>query len=282
MEIWVMRTTDKEPDSTSARELARDGSRLHLDQLGPLAGSRLTGELGVANFVTTSVSTQAYRHIKRLLVDGRLKPGTRISFRETAMALGIGVTPLREALLQLATEQSLVAGRGRTIEVPRLEAGRCRELWEIRLLLEPRCAEIALGRVTPAAIARLEKANAEMLAANQDRDIDRGIRFNREFHFQLYEAAQTPMLTWIIECVWAQVGAYVRRLVDHHVKKRSDVSIQGPHIHATILQAVRQGDAAALTRGVRRDLIEVRDGILQLLAAGGDAGQGSAATLGGD
>jgi DNA-binding GntR family transcriptional regulator len=252
----------------SAREVIRGGSRAVVQGLGSTTSAVTAGALPAGNFVTTSLSGQAYRHIKDLLIDGQLKPGTRVSYRDAAQALGISVTPLREALLQLAAEQSLAPGQGRTIEVPSLDAARCRELWEVRLLLEPFCAEAALHRMTPSVIDRLELADAAMLAAKQNRDVDGGVRCNREFHFQLYAAAQMPMLTWIIECIWAQAGAYVRCFLDYRVTNRTDAPVRGPHMHATILQALRLGDAAGVIRGVRRDLIEVRDGILQLFAEG--------------
>jgi DNA-binding GntR family transcriptional regulator len=252
----------------SARERVRDESRTTLEEVRPPVGADAVGALPATNIVTTSLSGQAYRRIKDLLLDGQLKPGTRISSREAAQALGISVTPLREALLQLAAEQSLVPGRGRTIEVPPLDVAHCRELWEIRLQLEPFCAEAALARMNASIIERLEAANAQMLAAKQRRDVDGGLLFNRQFHFLLYGTAEMPTLTWIIECVWAQAGAYVRHFLDHHVKTRNDASVQGPHVHGTILNALRRGDAAGLTAGLQRDLIEVRDGILQVLTAG--------------
>ena len=183
----------------SVKERTKDETSTPTEGIGSTTGAGPMDALPATNIVTTNLSEQAYRHIKDLLICGRLKPGTRISFRDAAHALGISVTPLREALLRLAAEQSLVTGRGRTIEVPPLDIARCRELWELRLLLEPFCAEAALPHLTRPLIDLLETVNAQMLAANQNRDVVAVSRFNREFHFRLYGAAQMPMLTWIIE-----------------------------------------------------------------------------------
>jgi DNA-binding GntR family transcriptional regulator len=43
-------------------------------------------------------------------------------------------------------------------------------------------------------------------------------------------------------------------------------------VHGTIIAALQRGDATGLRRGIRRDLIEIRDGILGLLPRGPDVG----------
>jgi DNA-binding GntR family transcriptional regulator len=227
-----------------------------------------------APLVRDSLSAQAYRRIKDRMIAGRLPPGTRLALRDVARELAISVTPLREALLQLVAQRVLTQDRGYTIAVPALSVAHCRELWDVRLQLEPLCAAAALAHATPALADRLSVANDRMLAAKQARDVDGGMDFNRDFHFALYEAAAMPTLHWMIECIWAQAGPYVRHFLEHHVRTRNDAAVQGPHVHTTIIAALRRNDATAIRRGIRRDLIEIRDGILGLLPEG-SSGQGN-------
>ena len=220
---------------------------------------------GDAPLVRDSLSAQAYRRIRDRMIAGRLAPGTRLGLRDVAAELGISVTPLREALLQLVAQRVLTQDHGSTIAVPQLSVAHCRELWTVRLQLEPLCAAAALVNATPALTDRLSVANDRMLAAKQARDVDGGMDHNRDFHFKLYQAAGMPTLHWMIECMWAQAGPYVRHFLDHHVRTRNDAALQGPHVHSTIIAALRRGDAAAIRQGIRRDLVEIRDGILVLL-----------------
>jgi DNA-binding GntR family transcriptional regulator len=218
-----------------------------------------------APLVRDSLSAQACRRIKDRMIAGRLPPGTRLGLRDVARELAISVTPLREALLQLVAQRVLMQDRNNTIAVRALSVAHCRELWDMRLRLEPHCAAAALAHATPALIDRLSLANERMLAAKQARNVDGGMDYNCDFHFALYEAAGMPTLHWMIECIWAQAGPYVRHFLEHHVRTRNDAALQGPHIHATIVAALRRGDAAGIRRAISRDLIEVRDGILGLL-----------------
>jgi GntR family colanic acid and biofilm gene transcriptional regulator len=221
-----------------------------------------------APLLRDSLSAQAYRRIKDRMIAGRLPPGTRLALRDVARELAISVTPLREALLQLVAQRVLTQEHGYSIAVPQLSVAHCRELWEVRLQLEPLCAAAALANATPALADRLSVANDRMLASKQARNVDGGMDYNRDFHFALYAAAGMPTLHWMIECIWAQAGPYVRHFLEHHVRTRNDAALQGPHVHTTIIAALRRNDAAALRRGIRRDLIEIRDGILGLLPEG--------------
>ena len=228
--------------------------------------------LGSGQLVRTSLASQAYGLIKDALIQGRLRPGLTIAFRDIAGELGMSVTPVREALLQLAAERILIPAKGRTIIVPQLLPAHCLELWGVRVCLEGYCAEIATAKATPSLADRMESIQARIAAAKQHKDLDAGMRLNQEFHFTLYQATEMPMLTSIIEGLWAQAGAYSRFFLDQHVTKRDGAAAQGPHVHSTIVRGVRTGDPTMVKQGIERDLIEIRDGILALMAERGGVG----------
>lgn len=212
-----------------------------------------------------SLSEQAYRRLKTLFMLGEMAPGKRLTYRAVADDLGISVTPAREALFRLAAERIFDHGPAGVIVVPTLTAPACQELWRIRLLLEGECAALATAHATPALIKEAERAHMLMAQAKQARRLRDAMRHNLDFHFALYRAACSPILLALIEDVWARSAAYVRLFHGHHVEKRTGAAMQGPHMHATIIAALRAGDAARVRAGIERDLLEVRDGILSVL-----------------
>jgi GntR family transcriptional regulator, colanic acid and biofilm gene transcriptional regulator len=230
-----------------------------------LTGRAARGLGPAGDIVRASLSQQAYEHIKEQLLLGRLEPGRSITFREAAEQFGMSVTPVREALLQLAAEQALIAAGRRSIAVPALSRLHCVAVWDVRLLLEPTCAAMAVANLTPALLRRLTSFHEQMATAKQRKNYDGGIQYNRDFHFALYEAANSPLLTWMVGCAWAQAGMYVRHFHRRHVGARAGDEAQGPHVHTTILKALRAADVSGVERGIARDLIEIRDGILNLL-----------------
>ena len=212
-----------------------------------------------------SLATQAYQRLKMQFMLGEMEPGRRFTYRDVAKDLGISVTPAREALFKLVAERIFDAGPNGTIIVPELSAAACRELWRIRLLLETHCAEIATKHATPALIRKLEQAHASMAQAKQAKRLREAMRHNLTFHFLLYREACSPILLALIEDIWARSAAYVQFFHSHHVEQRNDAAAQGPHMHTTIIGGLRSADAERVKSGIERDLLEVRDGILNLL-----------------
>lgn len=214
-----------------------------------------------------SLATQAYRRLKMRFMLGEMKAARKLTYREVAHDLGISVTPAREAIFKLMAERILESGPNGTIVVPELNAERCRELWEIRLLLEPHAAEMATQHATPALIRKLERAHSHMAQAKQNRRLSEAMRQNLVFHFLIYREAQSPILLALIEDIGARSASYVQFFNARHVKQRDASAAQGPHIHSTIIAGLRHGDAERVKRGLTHDLTEVRDGIVTLASS---------------
>jgi len=71
------------------------------------------------------------------IIDGRLPSGIRINETHLSQELGISRTPLREAMLCLATEGVLAADMGRGFQVPALTAAELGDLLGVLAVLLP-------------------------------------------------------------------------------------------------------------------------------------------------
>ena len=71
------------------------------------------------------------------IIDGRLPSGTRINESHLAEELGISRTPLREAMLCLTTEGTLVSDMGRGFQVPHLEGREVKDLLSTLAVILP-------------------------------------------------------------------------------------------------------------------------------------------------
>ncbi len=74
------------------------------------AHSHCYGEL--LNYPINSINhaylgSSVYATLREALITGRLKPNDRLRIRELAEQVGTSVTPVRDAILQLAKEQAL-------------------------------------------------------------------------------------------------------------------------------------------------------------------------------
>ncbi|MCB1360961.1 MAG: GntR family transcriptional regulator [Rhodobacteraceae bacterium] len=192
-----------------------------------------------------------YRRLRDMVMFGELEPGQKVTIQGITAALGAGMTPVREAIRRLTAEGALILHENRRVSVPRLTPTQVEELAFARLALEPRLAELALARLTPAAIDRIEALDHALdgaIAAGETRGYLAG---NYRFHFALYEVAEAPILTSLTQSLWLRFAPSLR------VVMTSEGAI-GPDLHKDALAAMRAGNAAALVSAIEAD---IRQGI---------------------
>ncbi|MGB4688905.1 MAG: GntR family transcriptional regulator, partial [Candidatus Nanopelagicales bacterium] len=93
--------------------------------------------------MSDSLAEQAYSSIRRLIVTAELAPGSVLSEAELQDSLGLGRTPIREALRTLANDHLVDVYPRRGMFVAGVDVRDLRALSEVRAVLEPFAAGIA-------------------------------------------------------------------------------------------------------------------------------------------
>src|SRR5256885_122880 len=95
-----------------------------------------------------SLADRAYRAVREMIVSLELRPGAVVSERELMEQLGIGRTPLREALRRLAQEKFVAVYPRRGMFVTTVEIRDLAALCEVRLAIEGQAARPPAQRGT--------------------------------------------------------------------------------------------------------------------------------------
>ena len=95
-----------------------------------------------------SLGARAYRDIRRMIVRLDLAPGTVIRDDELQAELGLGRTPIREALQRLVRDQFVTVVPRRGMYVSAVDVGELAMLYETRSILEPYAMRLACARGT--------------------------------------------------------------------------------------------------------------------------------------
>ena len=148
---------------------------------GPAAGSGL-------DYYRTKVDV-AYEQLRRWILTGRLKPGEKLDQAWLASHMRVSRTPLRQALLRLASERLIDAEPHRSAVVAPLSLVEIEDLYQSRRALESMLAEAGAGRLTDATIRQMKDVIDQQDRAVRAGDPDRFTGLDREFHFALYRAA---------------------------------------------------------------------------------------------
>ncbi len=141
------------------------------------------------------LGSSVYTMLREALITGQLKPDDRLRIRELAAQVGTSVTPVRDAILQLAKEQALVLKTPRDIRVPQLTEAQFIEIRTLRLALEGTGAEQAAAHITPKMLEQIEENIRQNRLAIDEKNLREALRLNSEFHLFLAQAARMPLLT---------------------------------------------------------------------------------------
>lgn len=204
----------------------------------------------IENLKHSYLGSGIYGLLREALITGRFQPNDRLRIRDLAEQLGTSVTPVRDAILQLAKEQALVLQTPRDIRVPMLTSRQYLEIRSIRLALEGLAAETAASLVTPQQLERLEACIRDNLAAIQDNNLATALTHNHEFHYALTEIAGMPVLSSLLDGLWMRTGPLIARAyssfnermaIDHHWE---------------VLAALKNKDGAAAREAICADILD--------------------------
>lgn len=197
----------------------------------------------------TSLRKQVYDSLREALTAGRFAPGQKLTFRYVAGALGVSLTPVREALRRLVAEGAFEMQPNRSVRVPLMTRDRILELRDIRMALEGLAAAKAALLADRRQIAGLRQTALEITTARSRGDNATDRQKIREFHFGLYAIARQPTLLRVIEGLWLQTGPYMNLLYPDFISRPT-----GPQGRARLVRALQAHDPVAARREIENDV----------------------------
>ncbi|MFL5952657.1 MAG: GntR family transcriptional regulator [Gaiellaceae bacterium] len=145
-----------------------------------------------------SLAAQAYYALRELIVSLELAPGAAITEPELTARLGIGRTPVREALRRLALERLVEVYPRRGMFVTTVDVRDLARLCEVRAVLEPEAARLAAERATRTDLDEID-AVMEELADKPRRDDRSLIHLDERIHRTIYRTTHNQLLEETLE-----------------------------------------------------------------------------------
>lgn len=182
----------------------------------------------------------AVRQLRKLIVGGRLAPGTPLVEREVSAQLGVSRTPLREALAELSREGLVTARGGRGLQVAPLDPDEVRQIYPVIAALE-RCALAAASPFTPGQLDELHRTNDLFWESEQD-PVAR-VELNDRWHHLLIATSENRVAADLLAPLKRRAHRYeLSYLADSKLVQRS------AREHAGIHAALARGDNEAAAK----------------------------------
>ena len=105
------------------------------------------------------------RHLREEIISGALAPGTVLKDGEVAARLGVSITPVREAIAQLAAEGLIDIAPNRTRHVTRVTQKNALELIDVMAVLACAGVEWGVDNLTETHLARMRERLDEFVDA---------------------------------------------------------------------------------------------------------------------
>lgn len=183
---------------------------------------------------------QAYKALRDMLRRGSFPPDGAVE-NDLAAQLSVSRTPVREALFQLCRE-GFLEDTGRGYRVPELNADDVEEIIELRLMIEPDAAALAITRADPAAVRAIKREAENEAKAHRSGDVGAFIAANAAFRTRLLESCGNRRVSQVLGGLDDQIQRLRARTLT--VAENRALTITQ---HAKVLEALgrRDGDAAA-------------------------------------
>ncbi|AZV80146.1 GntR family transcriptional regulator [Parasedimentitalea marina] len=202
-----------------------------------------------------------YQTMREQILFGELAPGQAVTIQGLTESLGVGMTPVREAIRRLISDGALVFQGNRRVSVPMLGSKDLDELIYARKTIECELARRATLRVTTDHIGELARIDDALDRAISAGDVADYLAQNYAFHTTLYQHAYAPILTDLADRLWLRFGPSLRVVCGRFGTQSF------PDRHKDILDALQKTDPELAALAMERDVMQGMEQVSQGLVA---------------
>lgn len=199
-----------------------------------------------------SLTDRAYSMLEEMIVTLKLAPGAAVSEARLSQVLGIGRTPIREALQRLARERLVMILPRRGIIVTEINVKSQLRLLEVRREVERLIARSAARRAVSAERARFLEIARIFEQSARTNDETAFMRVDREFNELCARVARNEFAAGAM----VLMHSLSRRFWYIHYQEAADMPVTAK-LHANIARAIAKGDESAAGRALDRLIDEI-------------------------
>ncbi len=198
-------------------------------------------------------ANRVYAAIKADLLSLKLRPGSMIQEELLAQQLGVSRTPVREALHRLGQEGLVRTLPKKGTIVVDISLDDVREIFQVRLAVEPLAARLAAEAMPQEEVSRLRQLHTSPRGSTDDFPTD-----DRELHRSVAR-----------HCGNQRLGSFLESLMDDTTRilhmSNPDTLALGHQHHLQILQALERRDGATAEQVMREHILAFQRSLISQL-----------------
>ncbi len=210
--------------------------------------------------IERTMTGQIASRIREKILSGAYAPGASLLQDLLASEFGVSKIPVREALVQLRSEGLVDVFAHRGFQVRPLSADEVREVFNVRLAIEPAAVAAGVKLATADDKAAARAALTALNASLTGRDLKHSGDLNCAFHLALIVPARQPVTYEILYRLHTMSQRYVR--LHLNPQGRTQRAIEE---HTAVLDAWAAGKAREARSAVQLHIEETRDELAAVL-----------------
>lgn len=208
-----------------------------------------------------TLSSAIAEQLRRSILGGQRAAGTQLRQDALAAEFGVSRIPVREALFQLEAEGLVRIEPHKGALVAGFALAEIDDVFDLRVLLEPRLLAASAPRLTAADFAEIERLDAAFAEAIARQDVARWGELNALLHESLYRHAGLPRTQAIVATLLQSSDRYTRVQMN-----RSAALVRAQREHHKLIALARAGRIDEACTYLRAHIEAVRQDLHKLLA----------------
>jgi DNA-binding GntR family transcriptional regulator len=208
---------------------------------------------------STVSKKRIYKDLRRSIIMGHCKSGSRLIVKEIAKRYNISVTPVRDAL-QILSHEGLVTIKPRSgYYVTALTLKQLRDILDMRRILEVAAIEKAVLRITPEQLEELRTIHAGY-TGEDDASYERYTEENQKFHYLIAVASGNIVLAEEVKKIHDRLARFmvVQRIGEKQIR-----------MHSRIIEALESHDIEKARKAMTDEVNPSQDDILDTVMGDG-------------
>ncbi|MFW5980617.1 MAG: GntR family transcriptional regulator [Halanaerobiaceae bacterium] len=206
---------------------------------------------------------QVYEVLRKAILQGKLKPGEKITEMEIAGQLNVSRTPVREAIRMLELEELIVIVPQRGKFVAGIKSIKeINEIFQVREELEGLAAYLTAKNISETKLAEMKEKVNQIEKCVQEDDLEGCIESDISFHQIIYEVSSNKWLQKFLDSLFEQITRFRSESLSR--EGRMEEAYQE---HKKLYAAIKNGDSELARNLVREHIENARESVITVFEA---------------
>ncbi|RMF03276.1 MAG: GntR family transcriptional regulator [Alphaproteobacteria bacterium] len=211
--------------------------------------------------IRRSLHDELLERLRKMIMNGELRPGSKVPEKELCQRFGVSRTPLREALKVLASEGLVTLTPNRGAMISDLTLEDLEEAFPVMGALEALSGEMACANISEAELDEIRSLHARMIAHYEARELEPYFATNQRIHEVILHAAGNRTLISLYRSLEGRVRQ-ARFLANMSEERWAQAVAE----HRDILTALEARDGSRLARILKSHLANKFETVKEALA----------------